>query len=78
MKTEDGRRLYDQRRGIEGTISQGVRAFGMRRARHRGLPKMNLQSVIASAAIDLDRLAAWFADRPIAQTRTSRFAALAA
>ena len=77
MKTEDGRRLYDQRRGIEGTISQGVRAFGMRRARYRGLPKMNLQSVIASAAIDLDRLAAWFADRPIAQTRTSRFAALA-
>ncbi len=78
LTTEAGRKLYGQRRGVEGTISQGVRAFGLRRARYRGLAKAGLQSVVTAAAIDLDRLAAWLAQRPLAPTRTSRFAALAA
>ncbi len=30
-----------------------------------------------AAAINLDRMTAWFGGRPIAPTRTSRFAALA-
>jgi hypothetical protein len=72
------RRLYALRRGIEGTVSQGVRAFGLRRARYRGLVKTALQHVATAAAINLDRLAAWIAERPIAPTRTSRFASLAA
>ena len=76
--SEEGRRLYAQRRGIEGTISQGVRAFGLRRARYRGLAKTGLQSVATAAALNLDRLGAWFAGRPLAATRTSRFGALAA
>lgn len=70
--------LYAQRRGIEGTIAQGVRAFGLRRSRYRGLAKASLQSVTIAAALNLDRLAAWFARRPLAKTRTSRFANLAA
>jgi len=78
LETEAGRRLYGQRRGVEGTISQGVRAFGLRRARYRGLAKVGLQSVATAAAINLDRLGAWFVQRPLAPTRTSRFAALAA
>ena len=80
LKTEAGRQLYGQRRGVEGTISQGVRAFGLRRARYRGLAKAGLQSIVTAAAIDLDRLAAWLDSRPLAPTptRTSRFAALAA
>jgi transposase len=78
LETETGRRLYGQRQGIEGTISQGVRAFGLRRARYRGLAKMGLQSIATAAAINLDRLGAWFAQRPLAPTRTSRFAATAA
>lgn len=72
---EAGRRLYAQRQGVEGTISQGVRAFGLRRARYRGLAKTSLQSVATAAALNLDRLAAWLAGRPLAPTRTSRFAA---
>jgi len=78
LETGAGRRLYSQRQGIEGTISQGVRAFGLRRARYRGLAKVGLQGVATAAAINLDRLGAWFAKRPLAPTRTSRFAALAA
>ena len=76
--TAEGRRFYAQRQGVEATLSQGVRAFGLRRARYRGLAKTGLQHVATAAAINLDRLAAWFAERPLARTRTSRFAALVA
>ena len=74
--TEQGRRLYAQRHGTEGTISQGMRGFGLRRARCHGLAKTGLQSVATAAAINLDRLAAWLAQRPLAATQGSRFAAM--
>ena len=73
--TEAGRRLYAKRAGIEGTLSQGVRVFGLRRARYRRLAKAHLQHVAAVATINLGRLGAWFRARPRATTRTSRFAA---
>jgi transposase len=76
--TAEGRRLYAQRQGVESTLSQGVRAFGLRRTRYRGLAKTRLQHVATAAALNLDRVAAWFAGRPLAPTRSSRFAALAA
>ncbi len=75
--TAEGRHLYAQRQGIEGTLSQAVRAFGLRRARYRGLSKTGLQHFATAAAINLDRMATWFAGRPLAPTRVSRFAALA-
>ena len=75
--SEAGQREYARRAGIEGTISQGVRAFGMRRTRYRGLDKTHLQHVAIGAAINVDRLVAWFDGRPRAPTRLSRFAALA-
>ena len=78
QESKEGRRLYAQRQGIEGTISQGVRAFGLRRARYRGLAKTGLQHVATAAALNIDRLAAWLHGRPLAPTRTSRLAALAA
>lgn len=55
-----------------------MRAFGVRRARYRGLVKVELQNVAIAGAFNIDRLAAWFAKRPLAPTRVSRFAALAA
>ena len=78
LKTEEGRLLYAQRAGVEGTLSQGVRGFGLRRTRYRGLAKTHLQQVMTAVAINLERIAAWIAGRPLAATRTSRFAALAA
>ena len=56
----------------------GVCAFGLRRGRYCGLARTRLQHVATAAAIDLQRLAAWFRAAPRAATRTSRFAALAA
>ena len=74
---DEGQRQYGRRAGIEGTLSQGVRAFGLRRTRYRGLPKTHLQHVATAAAINIDRIVAWLDERPRAQTRTSHFAALA-
>jgi transposase len=78
LTTEAGKHLYARRAGIEGTISQGVRAFGLRRSRYRGLAKTHLQHVATATAINLERLATWFQAIPRAVTRTSRFAALSA
>jgi len=75
---DEGRELHNVRAGIEGTLSQAVRAFGLRRARYRGLPKTRVQHAATAAALNLDRVAAWLDGRPRAATRTSRFARLAA
>jgi len=75
--SEEGQRQYARRAGVEGTLSQGVRAFGLRRTRYRGLPKTHLQHVATAAAINIDRIVAWLDERPRAMTRISRFAALA-
>ena len=77
LESEEGRQLYNRRAGIEGTISQGVRAFGMRQTRYRGLAKTHIQHIATAAAINLERLVAWIDDVPRETTRTSRFAALA-
>ena len=75
--SEEGIQCYKHRAGVEGTLSQGVRAFGLRRTRYRGLEKTHLQHVAIAAAINIDRIGAWPEERPRATTRTSRFAALA-
>ena len=46
---------YHVRAGIEGTLSQGVRAFGMRRSRYIGLAKTSLQQVCIAAAMNVAR-----------------------
>lgn len=68
---------YRSRSGIEGTISQGVRAFGMRRSRYRGMQKTHFQHLMCATCINLVRALAWLEGQPLAQTRTSRFTALA-
>ena len=71
------RKRYGVRAGIEGTLSQGVRAFGLRRSRYVGETKTSLQGVCAAAAINVARIVNWLAATPRAKTRTTRFAALA-
>jgi transposase len=76
--TEAGQKRFARRAGIEGTISQSVRAFEARRSRYRGLAKTHLQQVVTAVAINVRRIIAWFNNVPKAATRTSHFAALAA
>ncbi|WP_435011983.1 IS1182 family transposase (plasmid) [Tundrisphaera lichenicola] len=78
IESAEGRRLYKRRAGIEGTISQGVRSFGLRRARYRGEAKVHLQHVATAAAMDVSRIADWLGEIPRAKTRKSRFARLVA
>jgi len=75
--SEEGQQLSKRRAGIEGTLSQGVRAFGLRRTRYWGVAKTHLQHVAIAAAINIDRIVAWLDERPPAMTRICRFAALA-
>jgi IS5 family transposase len=56
----------------------GVRAFGLRRARYRSLAKTHVQAVATAAAVNLAQLDAWLAARSLGPTRVSRFARLAA
>jgi transposase len=67
---------YHVRAGIEGTLSQGVRAFGMRRSRYVGLAKTGLQQVCAAVGMNVLRIVHWLDGPPRATTRVTRFAAL--
>ncbi|HEX2172781.1 MAG TPA: IS1182 family transposase [Dehalococcoidia bacterium] len=67
---------YAPRAGVEGSLSQGVRVCGLRRARYRGLRKTHLQHVATAAAVNISRLHNWLAGASRAKTRCSRFAAL--
>ncbi|HEX9411909.1 MAG TPA: IS1182 family transposase [Ktedonobacterales bacterium] len=77
QQTADCAALDAQRAGIEGAFSQGVRAFGLRQARYRGLRKTQVQDVATATAMDLSRLYHWFEGDPPTTTRRSRFARLA-
>ena len=74
--TEAFRTTYNQRAGIEGTISQGTRLGDLRRSRYIGAAKTRLLHLLIGAALNFVRVAAWLAERPRAQMRRSAFAAL--
>jgi Transposase DDE domain len=76
--TPEWKRRYERRAGVEGTISQGTRAYGLRRSRYIGLARTHLQHILTAGAINLIRFARWKAEVPHAKTRTSRFAVLKA
>lgn len=75
---EEFKEKYKLRAGIEGTISQGVRGFGMRKPRYRGMGKTHLEHLIIASAMNLRRYLVWLEETPLSRTRTSHFAALAA
>lgn len=68
--------LYAARAGIEGTLAQGVRAFGLRYVRYRGQAKTHLQHIRIAIAINLVRVFASLQEIARASTRTSSFARL--
>jgi transposase len=68
---------YHRRAGVEGTLSQGVRAFGLRRSRYIGLAKTSLQQACTAVAMNVSRAVHWLDGLPRAKTRVTRFAALA-
>lgn len=69
-------KLYHQRAGIEGTFSQAVRSFGLRRSRYIGERKTHLHNLATAAAINIARSVNWLNDKPREKTRISWFARL--
>jgi transposase len=67
------REHYGKRAGIEGTISQGVRRYGLRRTRYKGQAKTHLQHIITATALNFVRVSEWLAGTPLAKTRRSAF-----
>jgi transposase len=60
---DDWKTRYKLQAGIEATMSQGVRANDLRKARYRGLRKTSLQHAAIAAAI---KATDWLANIPIA------------
>jgi transposase len=76
QETEAWRARYRKRAGVEGTVSQAVRVFGLRRCRYLGLAKTRLQHIFTALALNVVRLDAWLTGQPLAKTRRSVFASL--
>jgi transposase len=55
MQTEAFKKDMHHRNGIEGPQSELVRAYGLRRARYRGLAKVRLQNYFIGAACNIRR-----------------------
>jgi len=75
--TQEFKTAYNQRAGIEGTLSQGIRAFDLRHARYRGQAKVHLQQVFTATALNFCRMYAWLTEQPRAKTRKAAFVRLA-
>jgi transposase len=58
--------------------NHNYRVTDLRRSRYIGLAKTQLQHILCAAAINLYRIVNYIADLPIAHTRPSAFASLAA
>ena len=54
--------------GVEGTLSQGVRAFGMRRSRNVGLVEIGLQQACTGATMNVSRAVSGLPERPFAKS----------
>ena len=76
MKTDIWKKQYGKRAGVEGSISQGSRAFALRRCRYIGVAKARLQQIASAAAMNVARVIAWLDGERPQTTRTSHFSQL--
>jgi len=76
QRTPGFQERYRARAGIEGTLSQGISAGGMRRSRYVGQAKTHLQNVVIATSLNVLRMVAWLMETPLAKTHRSGFARL--
>ena len=72
------REQYQQRAGIEGTLSQCIRRSGLRRARYRGLARTHQQQLHIATARNLLRAVDWLTPLVKRKPPQSSFSALLA
>ena len=76
QQTEAFKQVYRKRSGIEGTLSQTIRSYGLRRSRYVGKAKTHLQNIAIAVATNIQRVIDWLNEIPLAATRRSRFTLL--
>jgi transposase len=76
QRNKDWQHDYKRRAGIEGTMNQAANTVGLRKARLRGLKKIELEHAVAAAAINLTRLDAYLTGSPLNHGRPSRLVRL--
>ncbi len=77
-KTPEYASEYARRAGVEGTLSRGVRACGLRRSRYIGQAKVHLGNLLVAAALNFLRIGEWLSGLTRAKTRYSPFTRLMA
>jgi hypothetical protein len=76
QQTPEWKARCNVRAGVEGTISQAVRATRLRRTPYHGQDKTHLANVLSATAINLIRADAWLHGTPLGTTRVSHLARL--
>ena len=77
QQTAAFQQAYTRRAGIEGTVSETVRAHGARKTRYIGLAKTQVQAILTAIAVNLKRAALWLMAKVPAHTRAPGLACLA-
>jgi len=78
QQTEDFKKLYGERAGVESTFSQGVRKIRLRHCRYIGLARTHLQQIASASALNFLRIFNWLIGERPRETRISPFMILAA
>lgn len=63
---------YQRRAGIEGTMNQAANTVGLRKARYRGIRKVELEHYLGATAMNVIRLDSYLTDQPINCGHTGR------
>lgn len=77
QETAAFRAEYALRSGVESLMSQGMRAFDLRKARYIGCARTHLQHILIAVAINLVRFLAWVREPQRTPPRVSAFTRLA-
>ena len=73
-QTEEFKKEYAGRAGVEGIHAQGVRRMGLRRSRYIGEHRTHLQHVVTATAINVCRVHDWLEGIALHSTSLSHFA----
>jgi transposase len=69
QETPEFKAPYALRSGVESSLSQGIRRFGLRQSRDIGLARTHLQQLLTAAAMHVVRVIAWLWGEPLGERR---------
>jgi len=69
QETPEFKAQYALRSGVESSLSQGIRCFGLRQSRYIGLARTHLQHLLTAVAMNVVRVIAWLWGEPLGERR---------